>query len=82
MFHGKQKTNIYIYIYIYRKQLLINLLKLIIENGDLTMNTMNHDTNNVQNDINDLKASLEYTETVPQENVAKAEKKGEIEIIK
>ena len=41
------------------------------------MNTMNHDINNVQSDINDLKASLEYAETVPKENVAKAEKKVE-----
>ena len=50
-----------------------NLLNLISGNFDITMTEIKK----VQSDINDLKASLEHTETVLEEKVAKAEKKVE-----
>ena len=50
-----------------------DLLNLIIGNVDITM----REIKNVQSDINELKASLEHTETVLEEKVAKAEKKVE-----
>ena len=48
-----------------------NLLNLISGNFDITMTEIKK----VQSDINELKASLEHTETVLEETVAKAEKK-------
>ena len=48
-----------------------NLLNLIIGNFDITMTEIEK----VQSDINELKASLEHTETVLEEKVAKADKK-------
>ena len=50
-----------------------NLLNLISGNFDITMTEIKK----VQSDINELKASLEHTETVLEEKVAKAEKKVE-----
>ena len=50
-----------------------NLLNLMSENFDITMTEIKK----VQSDINELKASLEHTETVLEEKVAKAEKKVE-----
>ena len=50
-----------------------NLLNLISGNFDITMTEIKK----VQNDINELKASLEHTGTVLQEEVAKVEKKVE-----
>ena len=47
-----------------------NLLNLISGNFDITMTEIKK----VQSDINELKASLEHTETVLEENLAKAEK--------
>ena len=47
-----------------------NLLNLISGNFDVTMTEIKR----AQNDINELKASLEHTETVLEENLAKAEK--------
>ena len=49
------------------------LLNLISGSFDITMEEMKK----VQSDINELKASLEHTETVLEEKVAKAEKKVE-----
>ena len=48
-----------------------NLLNLISGIFDITITEINK----VQSDINELKTSLEHTETVLEENVAKAEKK-------
>ena len=48
-----------------------NLLNLMSENFDITMTEIKK----VQSDINELKASLEHTETVLEEKVAKVEKK-------
>ena len=48
-----------------------NLLNLISGNFDITMTEIKK----VQSDIDELKASLKHTETVLEENVAKAEKK-------
>ena len=48
-----------------------NLLNLISGNFDITM----AEIKKVQSDINELKASLDHTETVLEEKVAKAEKK-------
>ena len=45
-----------------------NLLNLISGNFDITMTEIKK----VQSDINELKASLEHTETVLEEKVAKA----------
>ena len=45
-----------------------NLLNLITGNFDITMTEIKK----VQSDINELKASLEHTETVLEEKVAKA----------
>ena len=50
-----------------------NLLNLISGNFDITMTEIKK----VQSDINELKASLEHTETVLVEDVAKADKKAE-----
>ena len=50
-----------------------NLLNLISGNFDITMTKIKE----VQSDINELIASLKHTETVQEENVAKAEKKVE-----
>ena len=50
-----------------------NLLNLISGNFDITMTEIKK----VQSDIDELKASLKHTETVLEENVAKAEKKEE-----
>ena len=50
-----------------------NLLNVVSGNFDITMTEIKK----VQNDINELNASLEHTETVLEENVAKAEKKVE-----
>ena len=50
-----------------------NLLNLISGNFDIIMTKIKK----VQSDINELKASLEHTETVMEEKVAKAEKKVE-----
>ena len=50
-----------------------NLLNLISENLDTTM----IEIKNAQSDINELKASLEHTERVMEEKVAKAGKKVE-----
>ena len=50
-----------------------NLLNLIRWNFDITMTEIKK----VQSDINELKASLEHTETVLKEKVAKAETKVE-----
>ena len=50
-----------------------NLLNLINGNFDITMTEIKK----VQSDRNELKASLEHTETVLEEKVAKAEKKVE-----
>ena len=50
-----------------------NLLNLISGNFEITMTKIKK----VQSDINELKASLEHTETVLEEKVAKAEKKVE-----
>ena len=50
-----------------------NLLNLISGNFDITMTKIKE----VQSDINELVASLKHTETVQEENVAKAEKKVE-----
>ena len=50
-----------------------NLLNLISGNFDITMTEIKK----VQSDINELKASLDHTETVLEEKVAKAEKKVE-----
>ena len=47
-----------------------NLLNLISGNSDITM----AEIKKVQSDVNDLKASLEHTETVLKEKVAKTEK--------
>ena len=47
-----------------------NLLNLISGNFDVTMTEIKK----AQNDINELKASLGHTETVLEENLAKAEK--------
>ena len=47
-----------------------NLLNLISGNSDITM----AEIKKVQSDINELKASLEHTETVLKEKVAKTEK--------
>ena len=47
-----------------------NLLNLISGNSDITM----VEIKKVQSDINELKASLEHTETVLKEKVAKTEK--------
>ena len=48
-----------------------NLLNLTSGNFDITMTEIKK----VQSDINELKASLQHTETVLEEKVAKAEKK-------
>ena len=48
-----------------------NLLNLISGNFDITMTELKK----VQSNINDLQASLEHTETVLEEKVAKANKK-------
>ena len=48
-----------------------NLLNLISGNFDITMTELKK----VQSNINDLQASLEHTETVLKEKVAKANKK-------
>ena len=50
-----------------------NLLNLISGNFDITMTEIKK----VQSDIDELKASLKHTETVLEENVAKAEEKEE-----
>ena len=50
-----------------------NLPNLISENFDITMTEIK----NAQNDINELKASLEHIETVVEEKVAKPKKKKE-----
>ena len=50
-----------------------NLLNLVSGNFDITMTEIKK----VQCDINELKGSLEHTETVLEEKVAKAEKKVE-----
>ena len=50
-----------------------NLLNLISGNFDITMTELKK----VQSNINDLQASLEHTETVLEEKVAKAKKKVE-----
>ena len=50
-----------------------NLLNVVSGNFDITMTEIKK----VQNDINELNTSLEHTETVLEENVAKAEKKVE-----
>ena len=50
-----------------------NLLNLISGNFDITMTEIKK----VQNDVNELKASLEHTGTVLEEKVAKVEKKVE-----
>ena len=50
-----------------------NLLNLISGNFDITMTEIKK----VQSDKNELKASLEHSETVLEEKVAKAEKKEE-----
>ena len=50
-----------------------NLLNLISGNFDITMTEIKK----VQSDINELKASLEHTETVLEEKVAKAKQKVE-----
>ena len=50
-----------------------NLLNLISGNFDKTMTKIKK----VQSDINELIASLEHTETVLEEKVAKAERKPE-----
>ena len=50
-----------------------NLLNLISGNSDITM----AEIKKVQSDINELKASLEHTETVLKEKVAKTEKEVE-----
>ena len=47
-----------------------NLLNLISGNSDITM----AEIKKVRSDINELKASLEHTETVLKEKVAKTEK--------